>query len=162
MKILLIRHASVEKESPGADTLTDRGTRYSSRLDEILREKRLIPDVVFYDNSSKGGKKEIERCFKTIASLSPREDFKFFKFNEACDVMKDCQKYDVAAVCYTSESLKYFPKISNSMILDFTGNVDAMKPPEKITDKLYENILVIDVENGKYTEIDQIPTGDHR
>ena len=162
MKILLIRHATVDKNSPAGDTLTERGTEYSSRLVRILKSKDLIPDVVFYDNSGKGGKQEIERCHNTVASLSPQKGFKFFKFHEACKVMKDCLKYRVAAVCYTTESLKHLPKIMNSDITKYTGGVDAGRPPKDTTDALYRNILVIDAMEGKYSETERISTGDYR
>ena len=162
MTILLIRHATVDKNSPAADTLTEQGLIYSEKLGDKLQKEGLTPEIVFFDNSAKGDKKEIERCFQTVSSIHPKKGFKGFNFHEASCIMKECQKFGIAAICYTSESLKYYPKLIRTIIEDYTGEKITDKLCEKISDYLYENIIVICAEGDEYTQLRTIRTGDYK
>lgn len=161
MKIIWVRHGTVDRDSEGADTLTAKGKELASKLPDLLKENNLHPDLVCYDESEKFGKK-IKRCKETVAGLVGSAKMVAYRYDDVGPVFEECKKVGEAVVCYTSESLRYFPKIEGSVCAKYMGSTKCGKPPPNITNVLYERIIVSEYDGSVVRQISEIATGDGR
>jgi hypothetical protein len=158
MKIIWVRHGTVDCNTKDADTLTHDGREFAKALPDLLEKNNIHPEVVFYDSSkkSKSGK-TITRCKETVAGLSGRADMIPYKFNVVRPIFEKCKQVEQAVICYTSESLKYFLKIEGSV---YMGDDNLCKPPKTITNKLYMYMIVSEYDGSVIKQIGTIATGD--
>lgn len=144
-----------------ADTLTPNGREFAKALPDLLEKNNIYPDVVFYDSSkkSKSGK-TITRCKETVAGFVGSADMIPYIFNVTDSIFEKCKQVEQVLVCYTSESLKYFPKIEGSVCANYMGDDKLCKPPEPITNMLYKYMIVSEYDGSVITQISTIATGD--
>jgi len=161
MQIIWVRHGTVDKDSHAADTLTRSGRDFAARLPRLLEDNGIMPEVVFYDASEKSDK-IIERCRETVLRLEERAEMIRYSVKDVKSIFERCKSVDQAVVCYTSESLKYFPKIKGAICEKYMGDDNCDKAPESITNKLYEQIIVSEFDGSVIRLVCTIPTGDHR
>ncbi|UCD84514.1 MAG: hypothetical protein JSU92_14805 [Deltaproteobacteria bacterium] len=163
MIIIWVRHGRVDKKSRGADLLKKSGLDFANRLPDILEKAGFHPQMVFIDISKKKNGQSIERCEKTVAKLFERfgPPLRYDYTNKDGRIIIDkCNDYDTALICYTSESLKYFPKIKGAICEDYMGNPHCQKAPREITDRLYENIIISEYNGNEIRQIATIETGE--
>ncbi|NIV16568.1 MAG: hypothetical protein GWN62_36555 [Aliifodinibius sp.] len=161
MIIIWVRHGTVDCNSKDADTLTPNGREFAKALPDLLENNNIHPDVVFYDSSekSKSGK-PITRCKETVAGLVGSADMIPYKFNDTDPIFEKCKQVEQTLICYTSESLKYFPKIEGSDCAKHMGNKKLPNAPKTFTNKLYTYMIVSEYDGSVITQISTIATGD--
>jgi hypothetical protein len=162
MKIVLIRHGTVQTNLGKPDELTDSGKRFAGNLVSILRDSGLQPELVFFDESEKSGQ-VIRRCRETVRGYAAESvRIEGYQYNALDPVFSECKSVDTAIICYTSESIRFFPVVQGSIIEGFTGDPSLKKPGKSVTDKLYERMIVAEFNGESMTQICTIDTGDSR
>jgi hypothetical protein len=161
MKIIWVRHGTVDCNTEDADTLTPKGREFSKALPDLLEENDIRPEVVFYDASKKFGK-TITRCKETVAGLVGRAEMIPYTFNDVDPIFKRCKEGEVtqAIICYTSESLKRFQKIEGSICAKYMGNAESCKARKTTTNMLYKYMIVSEYDGSVIRQISIIATGD--
>jgi hypothetical protein len=159
MKIIWVRHGTVDCNTEDADTLTPKGREFAKALPELLDKNNIHPEVVFYDSSEKFGK-IITRCKETVAGLEGSANMIKYEFNVTDPIFEKCKQVEQVLICYTSESLKYFPRIEDSVCANYMGDDKLCKPPEAIRNMLYECMIVSEYDGSVIRQISTIATGD--
>lgn len=159
MKIIWVRHGTVYCNTEDADTLTPKGREFAKALPDLLKENDIRPEVVFYESWKKFGK-TITRCKETVAGLEGHAEMIPYTFNDVDPIFDRCKQVAEAIICYTSESLKYFKKIEDSICADYMGDANLCKAPKHITNMLYKYMIVSEYDGSVIRQISTIATGD--
>jgi hypothetical protein len=160
MPIVLVRHGSVKTNEGKPDELTPSGEAFADRLPAILLEHGIKPSMVFFDASVKWNRR-VERCKETVRGLiTDHVQTEGYVFNDPNSVLSKCREADHAVICYTSESLKYFPKLHGTFIESYTGDAELPNPPRTISPMLYRSMIVVEFRGDELHQVRTIPTGE--
>ena len=154
-RAFLIRHGHVDKINKQFDTLNDNGVEFSCNIEKILKDYGTKISHAFYENE------DGERCRNTIEKLSCKKSAfgDRANFRNINEVLKN--GIDDFVVCYRAPNIEcgaLYHVINFDLHTKFSDKNYLSKVREKM--KLgYKYIYVLTEDDGKWGQVDSIPTG---